>query len=75
MFFYDLDNGVFCYLCNKVLDIDNLVSVLYLFLYSILKILGNKKISFLFFLYKLIFSSANHYCLRELHITCEKKID
>ena len=45
----------------------------YLFLFSLLESFGHEKMSFL--LYKLFFSSANHYCLRELHITCEQKID
>ena len=37
---------MFCHLCNKVLDIDNLVSVFYLFLFSLLKSLGHEKMSF-----------------------------
>ena len=37
---------MFCHLCNKVLDIDNLVSVFYLFLFSLLKSVGHKKMSF-----------------------------
>ena len=37
---------VCCHLCNKVLDIDNLVSVFYLFLFSLLKSFGYKKMSF-----------------------------
>ena len=37
---------VCCHLCNKVLDIDNWVSVFYLFLFSLLKSFGYKKMSF-----------------------------
>ena len=37
---------MFCYLCNKVLDLDNLVSVFYSFLLSILKNFGHEKMSF-----------------------------
>ena len=37
---------MFCHLCNKVLDIDNLVSVFYLFLFSVLKSFGHEKMSF-----------------------------
>ena len=35
-----------CHLCNKVLDIYNLVSVFYLFLLYFLKSIGHEKISF-----------------------------
>ena len=35
-----------CHLCNKALDIDNLVSVFCLFLFSLLISFGHKKMSF-----------------------------
>ena len=46
MFSMTLTTVCVMHLCNKVLDIDNLVSVFYVFLFSLLKSFGHKKMSF-----------------------------
>ena len=66
---------MFCHLCNKVFGHRQLGKrVLFILVFLIEKLWARKDVVF-YGINCLFFLSVNHYCLRELHITCEQKIN